>query len=198
MRLIACKHCGLVFETDKRGAYLCPACALKSRRESVLRERTCIDCGAKFVGYPKSKRCPECRDKINAKRDAEYKKRGAKRKLGTIDKCQRCGAEYIVNSGAQRYCPACAESAHEENVKAHKREYMRDHAEEFAPKKAKNRSYNKVCVVCGKIFDAETTTVTCSSACAEKWKRYNQSKIDYKRGKRKTVANIEIAKEKFK
>lgn len=70
MRLIACKKCGVVFETDKRSAYLCPACALKSRQDSVYRERICIDCGAHFMGYPKSKRCPECQAEANRQRTA--------------------------------------------------------------------------------------------------------------------------------
>lgn len=186
MRRKACKKCGAVFETDKAGAYLCPACAAASRRASVYRERTCIECSKTFWGYPKSKRCPTCQADVNRRRDAAYHREGPARKIGAADVCERCGAEYTVEGGLQRYCKACAPIAIRENVLARKRQYAADNAERLAPQKAENRSYNKVCTICGKIFDANTPTVTCSPECAEKLRHLWQAEADFRRGKRKT------------
>lgn len=185
MRRKACKKCGAVFETDKPGAYMCPACAAASRRASVYRERTCADCGATFLGYPKSKRCPTCRAVVNHKRDAAFRRNGPARKLGSTDICERCGAEYIVEGGLQRYCKSCAPTAIRENVLESKRQYAADNAERFALRKAENRCYNKVCTVCGKVFDADTPTVTCSPECADKLRYIRQAEADLRRGRRK-------------
>jgi hypothetical protein len=95
MRKKACKKCGQTFDTDKPGTYLCPACAADSKRRSVFRDRICIDCGATFVGYPKSKRCPDCQSAVNREMDAKIKRDGPKRKLGSIDNCQNCAKKLI-------------------------------------------------------------------------------------------------------
>lgn len=185
MRLKSCKRCGAAFETEKRGAYLCPACALASRRSSVLRERICADCGVSFTGYPKSKRCPDCQRAADRARSAAIKRNGAARPLGSIDQCKCCGADYVVESGLQKYCKSCAKNAVSENVRGHKRQYMQDHSAEFAPAKAENRSFNKICVICGKVFDSGLPTVTCSDECAKELRRRRQNESDLKRGKRK-------------
>lgn len=190
MRVKACKHCGAAFETDKPGAYLCPGCALKSRQKSVLRERVCIDCGAVFTGYPKSKRCPHCQTIVNCRRDAERRSNGPKRKLGSIDKCQCCGKDYVVDGGRQRYCKACAPVQTTQNIRSAKRAYMTEKKELFAPLKKESRQYNKICLVCGTVFDAETATVTCSPECAKKLKSYRMAEADYRRGKRKTMPTM--------
>lgn len=185
MRRKACKHCGKEFETDKQGAYLCPDCALKSRRDSVLRSRICTVCGASFIGFPKSKRCPNCQAEETRKRRAIYRRNGASRPLGSTDTCLCCGAEYIVEGGTQKYCKECAQSAMLNNTRKRKREYNRANAAIFASAKAENRKYNKICLVCGKVFDANTATVTCSEDCAKALKSLRQAEADYRRGKRK-------------
>lgn len=191
MRLKSCKRCGAVFETDKRGAYLCPACALAARRASVLRDRVCIDCGAVFHGYPKSKRCPECQRRVNRERDLALKRIGPKRKLGSIDQCQCCGKAYVVESGRQRYCKDCAKDQTARNIRENKRLYMAANAEASKPEKADNRSYNKVCLVCGVVFDADTPTVTCSPDCAKRLKAFRMAETDFRRGKRKSKPKLE-------
>lgn len=187
VRKKSCKHCGKSFETDKPGAYLCPDCASSSRRASVFRERVCIDCGTVFMGYPKSKRCPLCRSNNNKRRNMEIRRTGPQRALGSTDICANCGAEYIVESGLQRYCKKCAPEAVRKNINARKREYMAGRAEKDALQKAENRRYNKICLVCGKVFDADTPTVTCSPACKKQLKYIRQAESDYRRGKRKTL-----------
>lgn len=166
MRTKKCKRCGGLFDTDKLGAYMCPACAAQLRAEGVFRERVCSDCGVTFWGYPKSKRCPECQAAVNRARERAFKRNGAKRKLGSIDRCEACGGEYVVESGRQRYCKKCAEAAVLDNVRAHKRAYNAEYmTEERIAAKEANRSNNKVCKLCGAVFDTSGPDVYCSSAC---------------------------------
>jgi hypothetical protein len=186
MRIKSCKHCGQTFETDKRGAYLCPACALQAKRDSVYRERICIDCGTPFMGFPKSKRCPACQASVKRTRDAAQKRNGPRRPLGSTDTCQNCGKEYIVESGRQRYCKDCAAQAVGENVRSHKRDYMEAYAPEHRDEKEHNRSYNKVCLVCGKVFGDGLPSVTCSPECAKKLTAIRNNESLYRSGKRKT------------
>jgi hypothetical protein len=186
MRKKACKKCGQTFDTDKPGSYLCPACAADSKRRSVFRDRICIDCGATFVGYPKSKRCPACQSAVNRERDAKIKRDGPKRKLGSIDNCQNCGKEYIVESGQQRYCKACAAESVGENIRSRKRDYMAVYAPGHREEKEENRRNNKVCLICGKIFDDGLPSATCSPECAKKLVTLRNNESLYRSGKRKT------------
>jgi uncharacterized Zn ribbon protein len=199
MRRKSCKHCGGVFETDKKGTYLCPECAVKAKRNSVYRERVCVDCGKSFLGYPKSKRCPECQKNVNKARDIERHRNGAKRKLGSIDLCQNCGKEYVVESGLQRYCKDCAEQTVHNNVNAKKREYMVGYTAEHREIKKANRSYNKVCLICGKVFDSDTPTVTCSAECAKRLKAIrNVEAAERKKERMKKMKNYNMTeKQKY-
>lgn len=52
--------------------------------------------------------------------------------------------------------------------------------------KEEMRKNGHVCIVCGKIFDPSTPTVTCSPECERKFRQINQRKSDFKRGRRKT------------
>lgn len=63
MRLKKCKKCGTVFEADSKGIYMCPACSAEIKRESVVRLRTCRECGSQFYGGPRAWYCPECRER---------------------------------------------------------------------------------------------------------------------------------------
>ncbi len=171
MRTKACKHCGKVFDTDRNGVYLCPECALASRRASVYRQRVCMDCGRTFMGYPKSKRCPDCQAAVQKAGHRARNKNGPRRLLGSVDQCQRCGKDYIVTSGLQRYCKDCAAVQVPENIRAHKRDYNAANSQVMAEHRVKMFSYNKVCSVCGKVFDTDTPTVTCSPECAIEWRR---------------------------
>lgn len=187
MRLKKCKSCGENFETDKPGAYLCPACSLAAKQASVVRPRLCRQCGATFDGGPRAWYCPSCREERSRAYAAEYRCGKPARKIGSTDTCERCGAEYIVAGGRQRYCKACAKEAVAEKVRPHKREYAEAHKDVMYPHKAEMRTMNKVCVVCGKVFDNGRNGVTCSAACAEKRKSHNQAVADLKRGRRKTL-----------
>ena len=45
------------------------------------------------------------------------------RPLGSVDKCERCGKEYTVESGRQKYCPDCQREAVLEWQRDHKAGY---------------------------------------------------------------------------
>ena len=189
MRLKKCKRCGVTFESPSYDVYMCPSCAAEIRRESVVRTRICRECGSSFPGGPRAWYCPGCRAERKKAQKKAYNNRPA-RPLGSVDICQNCGQEYIVRSGRQIYCPNCADSAVKEKVNAHKRQYMQSNKEKFAPHKAEMRSNGWVCVVCGKVFDKDTPTVTCSEECAKKLKKINQDNADIKRGKRNMPAGV--------
>lgn len=181
MRKLSCKRCGAAFETDKRSAYLCPDCRLAAKRESVLRERVCIDCGAVFVGYPKSKRCPDCRLAARRENDAAYHRNSAARPIGSTDLCDKCGQPYIVNSSRQRYCKDCAPSAVAANVRDAKRVYQNDYAAQLGSDRNDNRRRSKICLFCGAVFQSGTARVTCSPECEDKLRKQRQKVYDSRR-----------------
>lgn len=191
MRVRNCKNCGKTFEVPTgKNAYLCPECAAQSKRKSVYRERVCKDCGAVFMGYPRSFYCPECAAR-RKKEQRKARRNRPSRPLGSIDYCEHCGKAYTVNSGLQRYCPDCAKEIVAANIRAHKREYM---AEEYSEKrkelKADTLGKRYVCPVCGKEFEKHTTSVTCSPECEKELRRRRQARADLKRGKRKTELTL--------
>lgn len=188
MRLKRCKRCGENFEAKSKYIYMCPNCSKQIKQESACLPRICTVCGEMFRGNPRAKYCDTCRKEVRKAKDCQYKRNAAEgktRPLGTIDTCE-CGKEYTVKSGNQRYCPECAKTVVAENIRAHKRRYMAENKERFAAHKKAMRSYNKVCVVCGIVFDTDTSRVTCSDECGEKLKSKWQAKADFKRGRRKT------------
>ena len=70
----------------------------------------CRDCGREYMSPYNSIRCPDCEAKLKVKRHADQYQRnrsGQVRKIGSTAICERCGAEYTVTGGRQRYCGAC-------------------------------------------------------------------------------------------
>lgn len=188
MRLIKCKRCGAEVMTDGKEQCYCAVCRTAIKAASTVRDRICIDCGRTFPGGPRAKRCPECRAVRSRIMDAAHKRIGAARKLGSIDRCERCGAEYTVKSGRQKYCPDCAGEAVRQTVADHKREFYRDRADEYADRKRALKKDRKVCVVCGKLFNAPVS-VTCSEECAKIHKSNQQKKFDALRPNRQKKEN---------
>lgn len=185
-----CKKCGTDYWTKPGDSYLCPACAEKSRREGVLGNRTCADCGVTFLGYPRSKRCPACQREARKeayRRSKERKKAGTTRPIGSTDICQNCGQPYTVTSGLQRYCPDCAKTVVAENVRQHKRDYMAENRDHFDALKKEYRSGRRVCVICGKTFDSPTCTTVCSADCAAEQLRRTRVRAQVNAGRAKPV-----------
>lgn len=183
MRTVVCKGCGKIVRLSGE-RYLCDACAKKARQTSVIRVRTCKVCGVQFPGGPSAAYCPECRRLRERERKKEYARRraaGTVRKIGSMDICTRCGAEYKVEAGPQTYCPACAEIGVKEQVRPKKREYNAQRRTEIAAAKARAKADRKVCVVCGKVFNGRPAFVTCSDECAAIHRKRKQAENDAKR-----------------
>lgn len=188
MRIIQCKRCGKIIEARGEQAY-CEECRKIIKSESVMRTRICKECGIEFTGGPRASYCTECRKERKKKADRERKKRKTSaRQIGSIDTCEICGKEYIVSGGMQKYCKDCSENAVKEKVKAHKKIYMQGRREINQERKKERKENRKICLICGRAFQADTPTVTCSKECERKLKTIRQEEADIRRGKRKSPA----------
>lgn len=188
MRLRKCKSCGKEFQGTGEQR-LCPDCRKQARADSVVRPRECISCGRTFDGGPRARYCPECRRARRKQTKSEYLRRkaaGNVRHLGSVDICQVCGGEYVVESSLQRYCPACAAEAVRQVVLPQKRERAAEHREEMAARKKELKADSAICAYCGKTYTPTGSEVTCSPECAREYRRIKMGIDDYKRGKRKT------------
>lgn len=144
--------------------------------------RTCVDCGKEFMGYPKSKRCPECQAAADKRNNAEHWRRarkGKSRAIGQMYKCEICGKEYMLTSGAQKYCPDCKESATRARDAALTREWIRRHHDEVE----KRKYVARVCVICGKPIPRGVQKVTCGDPeCIRARKKQQMHAADARRG----------------
>lgn len=151
----------------------------------TLRPRTCRECGRSFPGGPRAWYCPACRKerKLEQSRAAKARKRdGETRPLGSLDRCVRCGAEYRVQGGLQRYCPACAPLAVAEVDRAQGLAWYAAHRDEINPvRNAVRRKGVSVCVVCGAEFPTQGRRVTCSDACDTERRRRQAQQAEARR-----------------
>ena len=167
-----CLKCGLEFE-GRPDATLCRTCANESIKKVVL-PRTCIRCGATFPGYPRSQYCPNCsvdRKKELDKAARERKRNGTIRHIGSVDICAKCGGEYTVAGGQQKYCPECAPEAIAEADRAQSRKWNAANLDYDRRRQDRQdaTAYIK-CAVCGTLFQPnEGAPVTCSPECAKKY-----------------------------
>ncbi len=109
----------------------------------VEREFTCEMCGKTFISTAKRARfCPDCRKirgRLSAQRHMEKLASGEQtRRIGSVQICEVCGNEFILNSGSQRYCENCRD----EYQKQRKREYNKAKAAEGAEYNKEN--YDRV------------------------------------------------------
>ena len=171
-----CVKCGAPFERRYEDQFLCEACAAKSKANfTKLKDRTCRTCGTVFKGGPRAWYCPTCRYeriKMAARKNRQHPPR---RKLGSIDQCENCGKDYIVNSGLQRYCPACAPLMEREKKNLISREWNKQHLDRAAIRANRAQASSvRFCAVCGKAFPAENAVVfqldICSPECLAKYR----------------------------
>lgn len=187
MRIRHCKRCGTQFQSDKPDTCLCPVCRKKAKQDSVVRSRVCRQCGKQFQGGPRAWYCPECREIRRKESAARRAKTGTVRPLGSVDVCEICGVEYIVNSARQRYCKNCADEAVRQNVNPKKAIYAQENKARLKDQQKERRTDRNVCVVCGAVFHASTATVTCSESCATELRKLRQRESDYRAGRRKRL-----------
>lgn len=198
-----CEICGA--ELPKRHQRYCSvACQRKAQsarkrnntgrsnaNPDMLWTSTCMDCGATFRRPIKCIRCAECQHKIKLKKWHEWKKNGSKRLLGSKDICKNCGAEYIVQSGMQRYCKNCAEAMMNKNIRAHKRAYAA--GQRADPEKSAEIKYRKrlvptpiICKWCGAEFYNSHGACYCSSECRKNGQKEYMRKYDAARRKKES------------
>lgn len=189
-----CKNCGKIF-FGNIDSLMCPECAKISRKQNVIRTRICIDCGRSFEGGPRAKRCPECRNIATSENKKRHIKSGTVRALGSIDICVLCGHEYIVNSGRQKYCPACRQKAMLKWQRDHKAE---NSYEAYKKKQERRKQRKKVCAYCLRTFWVNTSSNLCSNYCRSQQKRMNQYKADIKRGYNCNIQELEKLREEYR
>lgn len=202
-----CIICGKILPR-KRSKYCSAACASEGRR-ALERARggskthpepyrwiKCPDCGREVYVHIKSKRCSDCQRAADNRHNEEHRQRvkaGHGRQLGSMDMCERCGKQYVVNSGRQRYCPACAPIAWAENDRRLSREWNREYYSTPESREARNaerralKPYNKTCAICGKPFTTDDLrTLCCSEDCERRrirdyWKAYDAKRAEKRR-----------------
>lgn len=143
----------------------------------MLQQRKCQVCGSLFMGGPRAFYCPSCRREIYLERHKEYNRRqkcGTTRKIGSIDKCQRCDKEYIVIGSLQRFCPECQPIHALEYDRVTSLKYYHQNKQKINPVRYDRRKIELInCLECGKLFDPQGTCRRyCSRAC--KRIRYNR------------------------
>jgi len=154
--------------------------------------KICNQCGKEHECYPNARYCPECRVIRQKERAQRMRLYGAMRPLGTKDNCTRCGAEYIVESGLQKYCPKCRQEAYLEMDRIGGMKYYGANSDEINPKRNirrietraekqpiinthRRKPPKKSCEWCGNIFAHHgTRSKTCSVECKRMY--YNKRK----------------------
>lgn len=165
-----CKGCGVEFTPRSDDQFLCAECAKKTLSESIHRRVKCRACGKEFDGFVRSFYCPECSAERRRERDAKYQREGPQRKIGSIDYCEACGKQYVVNSGRQRYCPECREAAVKENISRAKTDWYfnRGGKEQHAESRERLKKEANVCPICGKTYTPQKSSRNyCSEECAK-------------------------------
>lgn len=177
----ACLVCGKPFYGSKDCHY-CPVCARDKKLDTVVKIRTCQDCGVEFYGGPRARRCSDCAYKAQQETSRRHTKTGAKRPLGSIDKCIICGKEYIVRSGRQKYCSEdCQRIGVLEWQRQHKRGYGKASGQ-IIKKQIKRKQIKKICVYCLRTFTSDIPTNTCSDYCRQEHRKLLQCEADIRRG----------------
>lgn len=177
----SCQVCGKPFYGPNDYFY-CPECAREKKIETVVRIRTCQDCGVEFFGGPRARRCPDCASKAKAETSKQHRMHGTRRPLGSIDKCQWCGAEYTVICGRQKYCSdKCQKEAVLEWQREHKKSYSKT-SRQYIKQQERRKQAKKICVYCGRIFTSDKPTNICSEYCRKEQRKITQCIADIKRG----------------
>lgn len=156
----------------------------------AIYERVCIRCSVKFEGGPRAWYCPICRKDRERERAAKYNKHPSKRKIGSKDRCDKCGKEYIVCSGMQKYCEKCRPEMMKKIDAKQSLEYYQKNKKIINPKRYEARkNIGKRCEICGKDFYSKTCTKYCSKECADEARKSKARMIYEKRRKEKEKNN---------
>ena len=155
-----------------------------------IRKRTCKQCDRIFDGGPRAWYCPTCREERRKIRASGYRKNGPKRRIGSIDQCEKCGEPYTVDGGGQRYCKKCAPDAIREKDRQQGLEWYYRNFDSYNPHRNEvRRKKTRTCIVCGKDFDPKgAPRKTCSKECSKERTKQLQRIKDAKRRKQRSKA----------
>lgn len=193
----ACQVCGSPFYGPADYHY-CPKCARLKKLDTVIKIRICQNCGIEFYGGPRARRCPGCAYEAQQNAAKRYRKNGPKRLIGSVDKCEVCGAEYTVNSSRQKYC---SEECQRVAVLAWQREHKRGYNKksgQYAKKQERRAEAKKICVYCLRIFQSDKPTNVCSDYCRAEQRKLNQCIADIKRGYNRDLKKYEEKRQQYR
>lgn len=164
------------------------------KSQNVIQVRICKDCGTAFEGGPRAMRCPSCREIALKKK----KRKPTQRPIGSVAVCERCGKEYTVNSGRQKYCSErCSHAAVLVWQRERKKEYSQLPAQVLA-KKERRKERRKQCLYCGKEFWRDTAKVYCSEYCKKENAKLHQAFSDIKRGYKRNIEKYIDARDEYR
>lgn len=143
----------------------------------MLQQRTCRTCSRSFEGGPRAYYCPECRAERKQATWRDFKRRkksGDVRPLGSTDKCERCGKEYVVESGNQRFCPDCQPIHAAEYDRTTSLAFYHANKDRINPVRNERRRIDPVrtCAICeAEFLHKGTVRRTCSKECEREYYR---------------------------
>src|SRR5690606_13778524 len=98
----------------------------------------------------------------------QRKRRAGKieRPIGSIDKCERCGKDYVVNAGLQRFCEDCQLPHKLEHDYKRAMPKYEANKERYNPSRNERRRVSlRSCRICGKQFEPRSQQAMCSAEC---------------------------------
>jgi hypothetical protein len=154
----------------------------------MLQNRTCIQCSKIFIGGPRAYYCPDCRVERVRETNRQHKQRrkfGTFRKLGSSDICERCGKDYIVMGGLQKFCEDCKKIHAMEYDRITSLKYYKLNKHIINPVRNKRRRLGtRTCAWCHEKFETHTSKITCSDECGRSLKNHMWNIRAIKRRKR--------------
>lgn len=77
-----------------------------------------------------------------------------------------------MQSGLQRYCKECGEENRKLVDRRQSLDYYRQHKDAINPRRNERRRVpERMCVICGKMFQPRSRQITCSEQCRKEWRR---------------------------
>lgn len=151
----------------------------------MIKDHICRECGCSFQGGPRAYYCPVCRVVRQRQQNASGKakeRKGLTRKLGSIDICERCKKDYIVNAGLQRFCPDCQPIHALEYDRETSLPFYHQNKERINPVRNERRRAGELsCDWCSKPYIQVNSQLTCSEECKrqlknKKWNDWDKAR----------------------
>lgn len=110
----------------------------------------------------------------------------------------RCGEEYTVTSGRQKYCSsACQRIGVLAWQREHKRQYNKTSGQDIK-KRERREGKEKICIYCHQPFKSKTASGFCSDYCRKEQAKITQCKADIKRGYKRDIDKYLDQRDKYR